>query len=336
MDTFLKQMTELDGLSGNEHAVCAAIEQQLDGRFQYTVDRIGNLYAHTNGYHPDDIKLMITAHMDEVGMIVKAVTDEGYIKFDTVGGLDERILPGQRVTVGNKKITGVIGSLAIHLQTKEQREQITPLADLFVDIGATSREQALEYISIGDCIAFAAESEQLGDLVKAKALDDRVGCITLLKLLEQAANENFTAVFTTREEIGCVGAKAAAGAVKPKYAIVLEGTTASDIGETPDEDTVCKVGSGPVLSFMDRATIYDRKFLELAKTVAERENIPYQIKRAVAGGNEAGCIQRSSVGCRVLVISLPCRYIHGPVSVASEEDMDNMLRLAHAIVKELK
>ena len=173
----------------------------------------------------------------------------------------------------------------------------------------------------------------MGDKICAKALDDRVGCSVLMTLLQELQDANFTAVFTTREEIGCFGAAAAAGAVKPKYALVLEGTTASDTG---DEDAVCEVGKGPVLSFMDNSTVYDRNFLRRVCEIAQKNAIPYQIKQAVAGGNEAGRIQRSGSGCHVVSISLPCRYIHGPNSVASEADIDAMKRLAAAVICDLK
>lgn len=336
MNPFLKTITELDGLSGNEQLVRRQIEQQLEGKFEYTVDRIGNLYAHSKGFYPNDIKLMLSAHMDEVGFMVTHITKDGYLKFQSVGGVDERILPGKAVYVGKKKLCGVIGSLAIHLQTKAQREKITEMRDLFIDIGAKDQEQAEEFVSVGDLVTFASPSEDVGDLMRAKALDDRVGCSVLLDLLSELPEENFTAVFTTREEIGCFGAMAAAGAVKPKYAIVLEGTTASDIGETDETDQVCAVGKGPVLSFMDNGAIYDRKLLDLACKVAEREGIPYQLKQAVAGGNEAGRIQKCGTGCHVLAISLPCRYIHGPVSMASQKDMQAMKKLAAAIIQELK
>lgn len=336
MDPFLKKLTQLDGLSGNEQNVRKEIEGHLNGHFEYTVDRIGNLYAHSGGFFPNDIKLMVTAHMDEVGLMITHITKDGYLKFQPVGGIDDRILPGKAVLVGDKKLHGVIGSLAIHLQTKAQRDKVTEMCDLFIDIGAKDQAQAEEYVKVGDLACFASPSEDLGELVRAKALDDRVGCMVLLDLLRELPEENFTAVFTTREEIGCYGAMAAASAVKPKYAIVLEGTTASDVAEIDETDQVCAVGKGPVLSFMDNGAIYDRQLLKLARDVAAREGIPYQLKQAVAGGNEAGRIQKIGEGCHVLAISLPCRYIHSPVSVASEKDLENMKRLASAIIRELK
>ncbi|MBQ6947724.1 MAG: M20/M25/M40 family metallo-hydrolase [Clostridia bacterium] len=336
MNPFLKKLTELDGVSGNEQNVRRALIAELEGKIEYTVDRIGNLYAHSTGYFPNDIKLMLTAHMDEVGFMITHITKDGYLKFQTVGGIDDRILPGKAVLVGTKKICGVIGSLAIHLQSKTQREQITEVKDLCIDIGAKSREQAEKYVSVGDLAVFSAPSDDLGELLRGKALDDRAGCSILVDLLKDLPEANFTAVFTTREEVGCYGAMAATQAVKPKYAIVLEGTTASDVGETDEVDQVCAVGKGPVLSFMDNGAIYDRKLLDLACKVARREGIPYQIKQAVAGGNEAGRIQKIGNGCYVLAISLPCRYIHGPVSVASEKDMEAMKKLAAAIIRELK
>ena len=336
MREFLKRLLETNGASGNEQDVRALLEEKLNGHFEYTTDRIGNLYAHSGGFFPNDIKLMITAHMDEVALMITHISKDGYLKFQPIGGMDERILPGKAVQIGKNKLSGVIGSLAIHLQTKEQRDKVAEMKDLFIDIGAKDEAQALEYVSVGDVAYFASPAEEMGDVIKAKALDDRVGCMVLMDLLKDLPEENFTAVFTTREEIGCFGAMAAASAVKPKYSIVLEGTTASDIGETDEADEICAVGKGPVLSFMDNGAIYDRKFLKLACSVAERKGIPYQLKRAVAGGNEAGRIQKIGEGCHVLAISVPCRYIHGPVSVASQKDIEAMKQLAAAIIQELR
>ncbi len=336
MREFLKRLTLANGASGDEGEVRALLEQKLNGRFEYTTDKIGNLYAHSGGFFPNDIKLMITAHMDEVALMITHITKDGYLKFQSIGGLDERILPGKAVQIGEKKINGVIGSLAIHLQTKAQRDKVTEMRDLFIDIGAKDDAAAMEHVSVGDIAYFVSPTEEMGDLIKAKALDDRVGCMVLMDLLEQLPQENFTAVFTTREEVGCFGAMAATSAVKPKYAIVLEGTTASDIGETDEADEVCAVGKGAVLSFMDNGAIYDRKFLKLACDTAKRLGIPYQLKRAVAGGNEAGRIQKIGQGCHVLAISVPCRYIHSPVSVASQKDIDAIRQLTAAIIQELR
>ena len=333
MTPFLKKLTELDGVSGREEAVRAEVERYLRGNFEYTTDRIGNLYAHSLGYHPNDIKLMVSAHMDEVGLMITHITDKGFLAFRPVGGIDERILPGTAVRVGAQKIPGVIGSLAIHLQDKAQRETVTPLKDLYIDIGAADKMQAEKYVRVGDIAAFCTDGIELGDKLCAKALDDRVGCEVLLHLLQAVPEGNFTAVFSTREEIGCFGAAAAASAVKPRYAIVLEGTTAADTG---GDDPVCEVGKGPVLSFMDNGTIYDRGLFRLACDVARKHGIPVQVKQAVAGGNEAMKIQRAGAGCKLLAISVPCRYIHAPNSVAARADIEAMKRLAAAVIMELK
>ncbi len=336
MNQFLKLLTQTDGTSGAESQVCDLLESKLDGHFEYKIDRLGNIFVHSGGYFPNDIKLMITAHMDEVALMVTHITKDGYLKFRSVGGIDERILPGKVVRIGNKKILGVIGSLAIHLQGKAERETPTKMQDLCIDIGAADQAQAENYVSVGDLAYFTSSSEDMGECIKAKALDDRVGCAVLLDTLYEMPDANFTAVFTTREEVGCQGAVAAAELVRPKYAIILEATTASDVGETDAADEVCTLGKGPVLSFMDHACIYDKNFLSLAQKIAQDNAIPYQLKRAVAGGNEAGRIQQTACGCHVLAISLPCRYIHGPVCVADERDMEAMKQLLKAIVEHLK
>ncbi len=333
MNSFLKKITAADGVSGHEAGVRRMIERYLEGNFSYSVDRLGNLIVRSGGYKADGTSLMLSAHMDEVGLMVTQITERGFLRFEAVGGIDERILPGKTVRVGPDGIPGVVGKLAIHLQDKEQREKVTPIRELYIDIGASDRMQAEKYVRVGDVAAFTTEGFDLGDKICAKALDDRVGCEVLLHVLQACPEANFTAVFTKGEEIGCFGATAAAAALRPKYAIVLESTTASD---NDPADPVCEVGKGPVLSFMDRTAIYDKSFLQRAKDAAEKHGIPYQIKQAVAGGNEAGRIQSAAGGCYVLAVSLPCRYIHGPHSVAAESDIEAMKRLAAAIVNEWK
>ena len=333
MNPFLQKLTFVDGVSGHEIAVRRMIERCIEGKFSYAIDRLGNLIVRSGGYKADDRRLMICAHMDEVGLMITQITERGFLRFSAVGGIDERILPGKTVRVGPENVPGVIGKLAIHLHDKAAREKITPIDELYIDIGAADRAQAEKYVRVGDVAAFTTEGFDLGDKICAKALDDRVGCEVLLHLLQNCPEANFTAVFTKGEEVGCFGATAAAQELRPRYAIVLESTTASD---NDPSDPVCKVGEGPVLSFMDRSAIYDRAFLRRAKDAAEKYGVPYQLKQAVAGGNEAGRIQSAADGCYVLAVSLPCRYIHSPYSVAAEGDIEAMKRLVTSIVKEWK
>ena len=189
---------------------------------------------------------------------------------------------------------------------------------------------------MGDIVGFDTAYLEFGDnLVRAKALDDRAGCYILIEMIKKDLPFDVTFAFTVMEEIGCIGATTAAYAVHPQYALVIEGTTAGDIHGDPNVSDVCKVGDGPVVSFMDSGTIYDRELYRLALDTAKEAQIPLQMKKSVSGGNESGTIQRTWGGCKVLALSVPCRYIHSPVSVASLKDIEDTQRLALAILNKL-
>lgn len=335
METAIRYLTSLSGVSGDEKKVCKALMERvlpLEGQ----IDALGNLSYDVKGKQPALQRLMISAHMDEVGFIITHITDDGYLKFSTVGGIDARVLPGKSVLIGENQLQGVIGSLAIHLQDTAQRKRAPKIENLYIDIGAKDKAMAEQYVTVGDYVTFDSPFRFLGShRVKAKALDDRVGCYILSELMKEEQAVDYHAVFTTMEEIGCIGAAAAADAYKPDIAIILEGTTASDSGETPRDQQVCRLGEGLVLSFMDRGTIYDKSFLKLAIDTAKEQGIPVQLKEAVAGGNEASAVQKAGFGCSVLAISIPCRYIHSPASVMDLRDVAAAKKLVSALLQKL-
>lgn len=336
MNKQLSYLTSLFGASGSEgdvrQAVINEIREYCD---EIEVDALGNVIAFKKGSMEAPFTMMLSAHMDEVALMITHIDESGYLKFDSVGGIDPRILPGKHVAIGRRKYHGVIGVQAPHL-VKAEEETAPKMEDLFIDFGAKDREEAEQYVTVGDMVGFQSDYQEFGEnLVRAKALDDRAGCYVLIEMLKKDLPFDAYFVFTVMEEIGCLGAVTAAYGVRPQYALVLEGTTAGDIHTEKDKTAVCKVGSGPVVSFMDNSNIYDREFYKLALAVAEENEIPLQTKQAVAGGNESGTIQRSWDGCKVLALSIPCRYIHSPVSVASLEDIENTGRLALAIMNNL-
>lgn len=335
MNKELSYLTSLFGASGSEGDVRQAIINEIRPYCdKIEVDRLGNIIAFKRGAMEAPFPMMLCAHMDEVSLMVTHIDGDGYLKFSAVGGIDPRILPGKHVIVGRNKYHGVIGVLAPHL-SKDEKAAVK-VEDLCIDIGATDKEDAEQIISVGDMVGFDTDYQEFGDgLVRAKALDDRAGCYVLIEMLKKDLPFDITIAFTVMEEIGCIGATTAAYGVHPQYALVIEGTTAGDIHTDKSATSVCKLGSGPVVSFMDHGTIYDREFYRLALETAKENNIPVQLKEAVAGGNESGTIQRTWSGCKVLAISVPCRYIHSPVSVASLEDIENTLKLALAILNKL-
>ena len=298
------------------------------------MDALGNLIVFKRGAKPAGNKLMLCAHMDEVGLMVKSVTEEGCLKFGCVGGIDRRILLGKRVSVGEKGIPGVIGLKAIHLTTAEERKKVPKLTDLYIDIGAKDKAEALAQVELGDVCTFVSDAVEFGDgMLKAKAIDDRVGCAVMVKLLEEELPMDCTFVFTAMEEVGTRGAFGAAFSVTPEVALVLEGTTAADIPALEPERQVCWPGKGPVLSWMDGGTIYDRELFELLRSLAEENGLPWQMKHYLAGGTDGKAIQRTKAGVRVAGISAAVRYLHAPSSVCSLKDAEQMLALARLFIR---
>ncbi len=336
MNKQLSYLTSLFGASGSEGDVRQAVVNEIrDYCDRIEIDALGNIIAYKRGNLEAPFTMMLSAHMDEVALMVTHIDEAGYLKFDTVGGIDPRILPGKHVAIGRRKYHGVIGVKAAHF-IKDDEEGAPKIEDLFIDFGAKSKEDAEKYVCVGDIVGFQSDYQEFGNgLVRAKALDDRAGCYILIEMIKKELPFDAYFVFTVMEEIGCIGAQTAAFGVRPQYALIIEGTTAGDIHCENNKTFVCRVGNGPVLSFMDHAAIYDREFYKMAKDAAIKNSIPLQFKEAVAGGNESGSIQRTREGCRVLALSVPCRYIHSPVSVASLDDIENTGKLALAILNEL-
>lgn len=326
----LQELTLLDGVSGDEGAVREAIRKEIEPFCDsVTEDKAGNLIAVKKGKIPK--KLMMTAHMDEVGFIVKGITEEGYLKFAAVGGIDGRVLPGRRVRVGEKKLPGVIGIKAVHLTTAEERKTSVKISDMYIDIGVQSKEAAEKEVQLGDYAAFDSDYVPFGDgKIKAKALDDRVGCLALMRVLQEAVCPyDLYAVFTVQEEVGLRGATVAAYRVQPDIGIVLEGTVCADTYEAPKHLHVTTLGDGPAFSLIERTSKSDAELVDFLVKTAEKNNIQWQYKRTIGnGGNEAGVIQQTACGAKTAVISVPCRYIHSSVSVAAERDIEAAAALA--------
>ena len=335
MLNLLKQLCALSGVSSWEDEVRDFIRTQAQPYADsIRTDAIGNLIVFKKGKKPTGNKLMLSAHMDEVGLMVKKIEEDGTLRFSTVGGIDRRVLLGKRVFVGEKRIPAVVGNKPIHLTTKEERKSVPKLDQLYLDLGAENREEAEQLVSPGDVATFDPECMEFGNgMLKAKAIDDRVGCAVLLTLLKEDLPMDCTFVFSAQEEVGTRGAFGYAFSVKPEVALVVEGTTASDIPGTPEHMTVCAPGLGPVIPFMDGGTIYDRGLFELLRRLAEENGIPWQTKHRVAGGTDGRTIQRSRKGVRVAGVATAVRNIHTPSSVASLSDCEEMLKLARLFIQ---
>lgn len=334
MRTYLDKLCTIPGVSGDEEQVRDYITEQIRPYVdELRVDALGNLIATKKGTGHSDKNLLLCAHMDEVGIIVTAITEEGYLKFDFVGGVDRRVTIGKPVLLGDDNIPGLIGLKAYHLVSREEEKNIPKTESFYIDIGATDKESAEKLISLGTYGVFDTQPEDFGDeLYKARAIDDRLGCAIMMELIKEELPMDVTFAFTAQEEVGTRGAFGVAFSVKPDVALILETTTAADLPSVPDKQKVCKMGGGAVISYMDGATIYDRGLFEALRDIADKNQIKWQTKEYLAGGNDARTVQRSREGVRVAAISAPIRYLHSPASVGSFQDFEGCLSLARHFI----
>ncbi len=332
MDEILKRLSCARGVSGNEGAVRDIIKEEAEKYAdEVTVDNIGNVIAYKKGKIGKQ-KIMLASHMDEVGFLVTYIEDSGFIRFKPIGGIDQRVLLAKRVRIGKDNIVGVIGVKAIHLQAPAERGNVIPMASMYIDVGASSKEGT--GVKLGDYISFDTEFDDFGDgMMKGKAIDDRIGCAVLLYLMQNEYDDDIYFTFTVQEELGLRGAGVAAYTIQPDLAIVLEATSSADVPNVDESFKVTAMGKGPAISHMDAASIGDKKLVTELINTAEDNGITYQIKRSAAGGNDAGAINLSREGVPTAVISVPCRYIHSPVSVASYSDYENMKKLVDTYLK---
>ena len=337
MRSELFELCRLNGTSGDEDRVREYIREKAEPYADsMRTDALGNLIVFKKGTKSTGNKLLIAAHMDEVGLIITRVTDDGFLKFDFVGGVDRRVAIGKPVVVGENNVPGIIGLKAIHLVKRDEMKRAPKTDALYIDIGAKNKEEALKLVQPGDYGCFVCEPEEFGNgLLKAKAIDDRVGCAIMLSLLRQELPMDVTFAFTVQEEVGTRGAFGAAFSVTPEIGLVLETTTAANLPDVELHRQVCAPGKGPVISFMDGATIYDRPLFERLRDLAEANDIPWQTKEYIAGGNDARTIQRSKSGVRVAAISAAVRYLHAPASVGSMADFEHMERLVMLFLNDL-
>ena len=335
---YLKELTQLRGVPGYEAPVREYIFEKIKDKCDEIYrDNIGNLIAVNRCGKENPKKVMVCAHMDEVALFVTKITDEGFLKFDTLGGIDTSVLVSKKVLVGDKALNGVIGAKAIHLQKKGERGKGMEIEDLYIDIGAKDKKEAEKKVSLGDYATFDSAYTEFGNgFIKAKALDDRLGCAALLELADKCYDFDLYLVFTAQEETGLRGATVAAKRVNPDFAIVLETTACNDTFgyEEKDYSTIC--GGGVVLLFADMRTYYSKEILKDVESVAKKYNIPYQFKKTVSGGNDAGAIHLSCGGIKTITMSVATKYIHSPSSVISKKDFEAQKMLVQKYLQEVK
>ena len=332
----IKELCSIPGISGRESKVREYIINEIKDYAEYKVDALGNLIVTKKGKEKAKNVVMIDAHMDEVGLIVTGVNSNGFLTFAKVGGVDNKVIIGRNVLVGENKIPGVLGIKPIHLIEKDEEQNVPKDDDMYIDIGAKDKEDALKYVSLGDEVTFESEFVEFGDgFIKAKAIDDRAGCAILIELIKSELPYDCVFTFTVQEEIGTRGAATAAFQVNPDYAIVVETTTAADISSVKGEARVCVLGEGPAVSFMDNGTIYNPDIYKRTLEIGKENNIKCQPKTRVAGGNNARTIHTSRGGVVTQVISVPTRYLHSPCCVCKKEDIISSIELIKALAADL-
>ena len=329
----VKELVSLGAPSGFEDTVRNFIKEKAVADEVY-IDSIGNLICHKKG---NGKKVMVSAHMDEVGLIITEITDKGFLKFDTLGGIETAVLCSKKVLIGDNKVPGIISAKAIHLQKGDEVTSPLKIKDLCIDIGAKDKEAAKKIVNLGDYAIFDGEYIEFGDnLAKSKALDDRVGCAILLELMKENYDSDMYFVFSVQEEVGLRGATVAAYNIKPDIALVIEGTTCSDVYGSKPHNQVTNLGGGAVMTAMDRAAISDKEYYDFIMKTASENGIKLQIKRTAMGGTDAGAIQRSCAGVKTAVLAVPCRYIHSPVSVMNLEDYESVYKLAKVVLNNIE
>jgi putative aminopeptidase FrvX len=329
----LEKLSNARGVSGNEAAVRQLLVEAIQDRVdEYRVDSMGNLIACKRAFRRGTgrgaPKVMLAAHMDEVGLLIVHVDDDGRLRFSKVGGIDDRVLLSKVFLIGEDRVPGVIGVKPVHKTTRAEREKVIEADNLTLDIGARSKEDALGAVKLGDYATFATDFSSFGEgLVRGKALDDRTGCALLVDLLADDYPFDLYGVFTVQEEVGLRGAWVAAYSIEPDVAFVLESTTADDTPKEKDLSPSTRLGLGPAVTVADRSVISDKRLVKLLTTTAAENKIPLQTKQPLIGGTDAGRLHLTREGIPSVVVSVPTRYIHSPAALLSLSDYDHAHQL---------
>ena len=332
----LERLCNALAVSGDEAQVRRIVLEEVEPYVdEIKVDALGNVLATRFGRARGGkrLRVMLDAHMDEVGFMIVAEDGEGLYRFQAVGGIDVRHLVGKPVVVGREGIPGVIGGKPVHLMAPEEQTKKVPIDSLRIDVGPAGK------VKVGDRAGFATRFRRAGPSILAKSIDDRIGVATLIELVKQAPPTiDLCAAFTVQEEIGLRGARVAAYYFKPDLAIAIDSTPAHDLpvfdgGENLTYNT--RLGEGPAIYIADGSTLHDPRLVRFLQATAEAERIPYQFRQPGGGGTDSGAIQRSLAGIPTVSVSVPHRYTHSPVSICRVEDWKNTLRLLHAALKRL-
>jgi len=337
----LEKLSNACGVAGREEEVRSLMKKFLKPNVdEVTEDKLGNIIGIKKG-KKNASKVMLAAHMDEIGLLVKTVSKEGFIQFAKIGGIDDRILLAQKVIVYTEKgpLDGIIGSKPPHIQKEEERKRVLTYDELFIDIGAENQEQAKKMgVKIGDPVGFDIKFAKVGkNIVIGKAFDDRVGCAVMVEVMKRFEKTECTvyAVGTVQEEVGLRGATTAAFGIYPEVGIALDVTVAGDVPGVKEVEAPIKLGKGPSIEIADMGLIAHPKVVRLLVDAAEESKIPYQLETGLPGSTDAARISLTREGVPSGVISIPTRYIHSPSSLLSLEDAEKAVKLTVAAVQKI-
>ncbi|RAO99080.1 peptidase M42 [Petrotoga sp. 9PW.55.5.1] len=335
MREYLKELTEIPGIASREEQVRDYIKNQIENKVdEIFEDNMGNLTAFVPGKDPSK-RLMIDAHMDEVGFMITKINDDGTFGISPVGGVDPRVVKSQRLKIEGK-ITAVVNSMPIHLE--KETSKVVNYDVMKIYAGFSNKEESSEKVNLGDMVTFDTSYLEKDHYALAKAFDDRVGCSIMLDLIDFYHKNNETPTydtyfnFATQEETGLRGTGTAASKIKPDFAIVLEGTTAGDNPENTPDKWATHIGNGPVLTFMHSGLVLNKEIFEKIVDTAKNLGIKYQYKMRTAGGTDAARLAKTLYGIPAGVISVPCRYIHSPQSIIDLNDYENTFILVRELV----
>lgn len=337
----LEKLSNVYGVTGREDEVASLMKKLLKPYVdEVKEDKLGNVIGTKKG-EKNAPKVMLAAHMDEIGLLVKTITKEGFLHFAKIGSIDDRILLAQKVLVFTEKgpLHGIIGSKPPHIQKEEERKRVIPYDELFIDIGATSQEEAKKMgVKVGDAICFDVKFAKIKEnIVIGKAFDDRIGCVIMIEALKRLKKTECTiyAVGTVQEEVGLRGAATAAFGIYPDFGIALDVTISGDTPEVKETDAPIKMRKGPSITVADGGMIVPPKVLRLMIDAAEENKIPYQLETGLPGSTDAARILLTRDGVPSGVISIPTRYIHSPTSLLNLEDVENAVKLLVAIIQKI-
>ncbi len=333
----LKKIAETPGVSGREQKIRELIIAEIKNHTDsIEIDPIGNVIALIKGKQSK--KVMVAAHMDEIGFMVTHIDDRGFIKFHTLGGFDPKTLTAQRVVVhGSRDLVGVMGSKPIHVLSAEDRTKAPAIGDYFIDLGMEKAEVE-KYVTIGDVISRERELIEMGSCVNSKSLDNRVSVFILVEAIKKIKNPeyNLYAVFTVQEELGVRGAQAAALKIQPDFGFGLDTTIAFDVPGAKDHEKITELGKGAAIKIMDSSVVSDYRMVNYMKEIANKHKIKWQPEILTAGGTDAAALQRFVPGGSITgAISVPTRHIHQSVEMCSLSDIQDCIQLLTHCVEEV-